>query len=39
LLEQVNDAFLSGLAAGCFVAAGVALTGAVFASRFLPARA
>lgn len=38
-LRQVNDAFLSGLGAGCFVAAGVALAGAVFASRFLPARA
>ena len=38
-LRQVNEAFLSGLGAGCFVAAGVALAGAVFAGRFLPARA
>lgn len=38
-LSQVNDAFLSGLGVGCFVAAGVALAGAIFASRFLPARA
>ncbi len=38
-VDQVNDAFLSGLGAGCFVAAGVALAGAVFASRFLPASA
>jgi EmrB/QacA subfamily drug resistance transporter len=38
-LDQVNDAFLSGLSAGCLVAAGVAGAGAVFASRFLPARA
>jgi hypothetical protein len=38
-LAQVNDAFLSGLQVGTFVAAGVALAGALFASRFLPARA
>ena len=38
-LDQVNAAFLDGLAVGCFVAAGVAFAGAVFASRFLPARA
>ncbi|MDJ0771075.1 MAG: DHA2 family efflux MFS transporter permease subunit [Ilumatobacter sp.] len=38
-LAEVNDAFLSGLAVGCLVAAGVAAGGAVFASRFLPARA
>jgi EmrB/QacA subfamily drug resistance transporter len=38
-LAQVNDAFLSGLGVGCLVAAGVAAAGAVFASRFLPARA
>ena len=38
-LDQVNDAFLSGLSVGCYVAAGVAAAGAVFASRFLPARA
>jgi len=38
-LDQVSQAFLSGLSAGCFVAAGVAAAGAVFAGRFLPARA
>ena len=38
-LAEVNDAFLSGLTVGCLVAAGVAFAGAVFASRFLPARA
>ena len=38
-LAQVADAFLSGLSVGCFVAAGVAAAGAVFVSRFLPARA
>lgn len=38
-LAQVNDAFLSGMRVGTFVAAGVALAGALFASRFLPARA
>ncbi len=38
-LDQVNEAFLSGLSAGCFVAAGVALTGGLFAGRFLPAKA
>ncbi len=38
-LAQVNEAFLSGLGVGCLVAAGVAAAGAVFASRFLPARA
>ena len=38
-LAEVNDAFLSGLGVGCFVAAGVAFSGAIFASRFLPARA
>jgi hypothetical protein len=38
-LAEVNDAFLSGLSVGCLVAAGIAFTGAVFASRFLPARA
>ena len=38
-LDQVNTAFLSGLSVGCFVAGGVAFAGAVFASRFLPARA
>jgi EmrB/QacA subfamily drug resistance transporter len=38
-LAEVNNAFLSGLGAGCLVAAGVAASGAIFASRFLPARA
>jgi EmrB/QacA subfamily drug resistance transporter len=38
-LDQVSDAFLSGLSVGCLVAAGVAAAGALFASRFLPARA
>ena len=38
-LAQVNDAFLSGLHVGCFVCAGVAAVGAVFALRFIPARA
>lgn len=38
-IDQVNTAFLSGLSVGCYVAAGVAFAGAVFASRFLPARA
>jgi EmrB/QacA subfamily drug resistance transporter len=38
-LAEVNDAFLSGLSVGCFVAAGIAFAGAVFAGRFLPARA
>ncbi len=38
-LDQVAEAFLSGLRAGTLVAAGVALLGAVVASRFLPARA
>lgn len=38
-LAEVNDAFLSGLSVGCYVAAGVALAGSIFASRFLPARA
>ncbi len=38
-LNQVNDAFLSGLHVGCFVCAGVAAVGALFALRFIPARA
>jgi EmrB/QacA subfamily drug resistance transporter len=38
-LDQVNAAFLSGLSVGCYVAAGVAFAGAIFAGRFLPARA
>jgi EmrB/QacA subfamily drug resistance transporter len=38
-LAEVNDAFLSGLGVACLVAAGVAFGGAMFAGRFLPARA
>jgi EmrB/QacA subfamily drug resistance transporter len=38
-LGQVNEAFLAGLHVGCFVCAGVAAVGAVFALRFIPARA
>ena len=36
---EVSDAFLAGLAVACLVAAGVALAGALFAARYLPARA
>ena len=36
---EVRDAFLSGLGTSCLVVAGVAAAGAVFALRFLPARA
>ena len=36
-LTAVNDAFLSGLSVATLVAGGVALAGAVFAARFLPA--
>jgi EmrB/QacA subfamily drug resistance transporter len=38
-LAEVSDAFLSGLSAACLVAAGVAAAGAIFAARYLPARA
>jgi EmrB/QacA subfamily drug resistance transporter len=38
-ISQVNDAFLTGLHAGSFVCAGVAAVGAIFALRFIPARA
>ena len=38
-LAEVSDAFLAGLAVACLVAAGVALAGALFAARYLPARA
>jgi hypothetical protein len=38
-LTEVNNAFLSGLSVGSFVAAGVAIVGAVFARKFLPASA
>jgi hypothetical protein len=36
---EVNEAFLSGLSVACMVAAAVALSGSIFAARFLPARA
>lgn len=38
-LADVNQAFLSGMRGACLVAAGVAATGALFARRYLPARA
>ncbi|MFM8529376.1 MAG: MFS transporter [Ilumatobacteraceae bacterium] len=38
-LGEVKDAFLAGFSVGCWVAAGVALAGSVFALRYLPARA
>jgi EmrB/QacA subfamily drug resistance transporter len=38
-ISQVNDAFLTGMHAACFVCAGVAFAGAIFANRFIPARA
>ena len=38
-IGQVNEAFLSGMHAACFVCAGVAFAGAIFANRFIPARA
>ena len=38
-LVEVSDAFLSGLAVACYTVTAVALAGAVFALRFLPARA
>jgi len=37
LIARAQDGFLSGLSAGCLVAAGVALVGALLAARFLPA--
>jgi EmrB/QacA subfamily drug resistance transporter len=36
-LDAVSNAFLNGLSAGCYVAAGVAFAGSCFALRFLPA--
>ena len=36
-LADVNDAFLSGLTVACWVSTGIALAGAVFAHRYLPA--
>jgi EmrB/QacA subfamily drug resistance transporter len=38
-LAEVSDAFLVGLGTACLVVAGVAAAGALFALRFLPARA
>jgi len=39
LRGAVSDAFMHGFHASCFVAAGMALIGSLFALRFLPARA
>ncbi len=38
-LNEISEAFLSGLAASCIVVACVAIGGSLFALRFLPARA
>lgn len=38
-VNEVSQAFLSGLQIACLVAAGVAAAGSLFAARFLPARA
>jgi len=38
-VQEVNDAFLSGMAVAFLVSAGVTLGGAMFVARFLPARA
>ena len=38
-IAEVKDSFLSGFSVGCWVSAGVALAGSLFALRFLPARA
>jgi hypothetical protein len=38
-LADVSDAFLAGLSGACLITAAVAAAGAVFAARFLPARA
>ena len=38
-LREVSNAFLSGLGLACLVTAGVAAAGAIFAARYLPARA
>jgi hypothetical protein len=38
-LDEVSQAFLSGMRGACLVAAGVAGAGALFARRYLPARA
>ncbi len=37
-LNEVSDAFISGFGVACLVVAGVAMTGSVFAARYLPAR-
>jgi EmrB/QacA subfamily drug resistance transporter len=37
-LDEVSEAFLSGLGVACLVVAGVAAAGSVFAARYLPAR-
>jgi len=39
LLTEVKAAFISGFAVACWVVAGVALAGSIFAARFLPAHA
>ena len=39
LTQAVSDSFMHGFHASCFVAAGMALVGSLFALRFLPARA
>jgi hypothetical protein len=39
LMGEVSNAFLSGLSVACIVVGGVAAAGALFALRFLPARA
>jgi hypothetical protein len=38
LRGAVSDAFMYGFRTSCFVAAGMALLGSLFATRFLPAR-
>ena len=38
-INEVSEAFLSGLNISCLVVAGVAAAGSLFAARFLPARA
>jgi hypothetical protein len=38
-LAEVNEAFMSGMSVACLVVAAVAAAGALFAARFLPARA
>ena len=38
LRQRAQEGFLDGMAAGCLVAAGVALAGAVLVARFLPSQ-